>query len=68
MGYDPTFFGVDGMDGILTVDGFDTSLAEGVYLLTPFSADAEDEATQAFVTEYQEPLRGHPQPVRRRRL
>ena len=53
MGYAPTFFGVDGMDGILTVPGFDTSLAEGVYLLTPFSADAEDEATQAFVTEYQ---------------
>ena len=53
MGYAPTFFGVDGMDGILTLPGFDTSLAEGVYLLTPFSADAEDEATQAFVTEYQ---------------
>lgn len=53
MGYDPTFFGVDGMDGILTVDGFDTSLAEGVYLLTPFSADAEDEATQNFVAEYE---------------
>lgn len=53
MGYDPTFFGVDGMDGILSVKGFDTSLAEGVYLLTPFSADAEDEATQAFVAEYE---------------
>ena len=52
MGYEPTFFGVDGMDGILTVPGFDTSLAEGVYLLTPFSADAEDEATQNFVSEY----------------
>ena len=54
MGYEPTFFGVDGMDGILTADGFDASLAEGVYLLTPFSADAEDEATQNFVAEYQE--------------
>ena len=54
MGYAPTFFGVDGMDGILTADGFDASLAEGVYLLTPFSADAQDEATQAFVAEYQE--------------
>ena len=53
MGYAPTFFGVDGMDGILTVTGFDTSLAEGVYLLTPFAADAEDEATQNFVAEYQ---------------
>ena len=54
MGYAPTFFGVDGMDGILTADGFDASLAEGVYLLTPFAADAEDELTQNFVTTYQE--------------
>ena len=60
MGYAPTFFGVDGMDGILTVPGFDTSLAEGVYLLTPFSADAEDEATQAFVAKYQEQFGGIP--------
>ena len=53
MGYTPTFFGVDGMDGILTLENFDTSLAEGVYLLTPFSADADDARTQAFVAEYQ---------------
>ena len=53
MGYAPTFFGVDGMDGILSVDGFDPALAEGVMLLTPFSADAADERTQAFVAEYQ---------------
>ena len=52
--YAPIFFGVDGMDGILTQDGFDTSLAEGVYLLTPFSADAEDESTQNFVKKYKE--------------
>lgn len=51
--YAPTFFGVDGMDGILTMPGFDTSLAEGVMLLTPFSADAEDEKTQSFVGKYQ---------------
>ncbi len=54
MGYAPTFFGVDGMDGILTLEGFDASLAEGVMLLTPFSADAEDEKTQNFVKTYQE--------------
>ena len=54
MGYAPTFFGVDGMDGILTMPNFDTSLAEGVMLLTPFSADADDERTQTFVTTYQE--------------
>lgn len=54
MGYAPKWFGVDGMDGILSVDGFDTSLAEGVMLLTPFSADADDERTQAFTAKYQE--------------
>jgi len=54
VGYAPTFFGVDGMDGILSVEGFDTSLAEGVILLTPFNADATDEATKNFVAKYQE--------------
>ncbi len=54
IGYKPTFFGVDGMDGILTLEGFDTSLAEGVMLLTPFVADAKDELTVNFVTKYNE--------------
>ena len=52
MGYAPTFFGVDGMDGILTMEGFDTSLAEGVMLLTPFSATVEE--NQSFVQAYQD--------------
>lgn len=54
MGYAPTFFGVDGMDGILTMEGFDPSLAEGVMLLTPFAADAADDLTVNFVKKYQE--------------
>ena len=54
MGYAPKWFGVDGMDSILSVEGFDTSLAEGVMLLTPFSADAEDDLTKNFVAKYQE--------------
>lgn len=54
MEYAPIFFGVDGMDGILNIEGFDTSLAEGVMLLTPFSADATDDLTVSFVTKYQE--------------
>ena len=54
MGYAPKWFGIDGMDGILGVQGFDTSLAEGVMLLTPFNADAEDEATKSFVKTYQD--------------
>jgi branched-chain amino acid transport system substrate-binding protein len=53
MGYEPKFFGVDGMDGILTMENFNTELAEGVMLLTPFAADATDARTVAFVAKYQ---------------
>ncbi len=52
--YSPKFFGCDGLDGILSVDNFDKSLAEGVMLLTPFAADASDDATQKFVKAYKE--------------
>lgn len=54
MGLKFTFFGCDGLDGILGVKNFDTSLAEGVMLLTPFAADATDEKTVAFVNKYVE--------------
>ncbi|WP_026488588.1 ABC transporter substrate-binding protein [Butyrivibrio sp. XBB1001] len=54
MGYSPIFFGVDGLDGILTVANFDVSLAEGVMLLTPFAADATDDLTVNFVSKYKE--------------
>ena len=53
MGYAPKWFGVDGMDGILNLDGFDASLAEGVMFLTPFTPTADDEATQTFVANYE---------------
>ena len=52
IGYTPTFFGCDGMDGILNVEGFDTSLAEGLVLMTPFDANSSDEATVAFVEQF----------------
>lgn len=52
--YAPVFCGGDGLDGLLGVDNFDTSLAEGIILLTPFIADAEDEKTQNFVKTYKE--------------
>lgn len=54
MGFAPMFFGCDGLDGLLNVEGFDTSLAEGVMLLTPFAADSDDELTQKFVAAYKE--------------
>ncbi len=50
--YAPVFFGGDGMDGILALEGFDKTLAEGLMLLTPFAASSTDEKTQSFVTAY----------------
>ena len=58
MGYKPAFFGCDGLDGILGVENFDNNLAEGVMLLTPFAADAKDDATVNFVTKYKEQFGG----------
>ena len=53
MNYAPTFFGVDGMDGILDMEGFDTALAEGVMLMTPFNPWSEEEHVKTFVEKYQ---------------
>ena len=50
--YAPVFFGVDGMDGILALEGFDPALAEDVILLTPFSAFSTDDAVVNFVEKY----------------
>lgn len=60
MGYTPNFFSCDGMDGILSVDNFDKSLAEGVMLLTPFAADATDDLTKKFVSSFEEKFGGVP--------
>lgn len=54
MGYNPIFFGCDGLDGILDIDGFDDKLAEGVMLLSPFAKNATDDTTVKFVTAYNE--------------
>ena len=52
MGWNPMFFGCDGLDGILAVEDFDVTLAEGVMLLTPLVAD-ENDKTRAFVSAYE---------------
>ena len=52
MNYAPIFFGGDGMDGILEMEGFDKSLAEGLMLMTPFNAASTEERTANFVKQY----------------
>ena len=58
IGYTPSFLGCDGMDGILTVEGFDHALAEGLYMITPFDATSSDEATASFVAKFQKKMNG----------
>ncbi len=61
MGYQTTFFGCDGLDGILTIDGFNKSLAEGVILLTPFVAgDTKSQANVDFTNKYKEKYKDTP--------
>jgi len=59
IGYAPKFFGCDGVDGILSLEGFDTSLAEGVMLLTPFVTD-ENDASKEFTANYEAEFGGTP--------
>lgn len=54
MDYYPIFFGTDGLDGILTLEGFDPYLAEGVHLLSPIPANFTDEKVRFFMEDYQE--------------
>lgn len=54
----PIFFGCDGMDGILSVENFDASLAEGLMLLTPFSVD--EAGSKDFVEAYRAAYNAEP--------
>lgn len=54
MDYAPIFFGCDGMDGILAVEGFDVDLANNLMFMSPFTPTSEDEAIQKFVKDYEE--------------
>ena len=53
MEYAPVVFGVDGMDGVLGVDNFDASLAEGVIFLSPFTSTVNAKA-EVFSAAYKE--------------
>ena len=54
MNYSPIFFGCDGMDGILDVEGFDASYADNLMFLSPFTPTSTDEAIQTFVTSFKD--------------
>lgn len=45
-------FGCDGLDGLVSMENFDKTLAENVMLLTPFSTSATDDLTVNFVKNF----------------
>lgn len=54
-GLDVTFFGCDGLDGIIKKIGEENvSATDGVLLLTPFAADSTDPVAAAFSKAYQD--------------
>lgn len=58
--YAPIFFGCDGMDGILGVDGFKADLAQDLMFLSPFTPTSDDEAIKTFVADFQDAYGGTP--------
>lgn len=60
MGYAPTFFGCDGLDGILAMEGFDTTLADGLILITPFNPWSTEKNVSDFVTKYKDKYKDTP--------
>ena len=55
---DVQYFGCDGLDGLIGQLGDNVALSNGVMLLTPFSASAEDERSVAFTNAYMEAYNG----------
>lgn len=53
MNYAPIFFGCDGMDGILGVEGFDAENAQDLMFLSPFTPTSDDETIVKFVTDFE---------------
>ena len=54
LGYTGTFLGVDGTDGVLSIDGADVSVFDGMYFANHYSADSDSPVTQAFIKEYKD--------------
>jgi len=51
-GVTATLLGVDGSDGVLSIDGADGSLVEGLYFANHYSTDDPSELVQNFLTTY----------------
>ncbi|MBQ9988525.1 MAG: ABC transporter substrate-binding protein [Clostridia bacterium] len=53
-GINATFLGVDGTDGVLKIEGADTSVFEGMYFANHYAADDTADMVVNFVSNYKE--------------
>ena len=54
LGVEATFLGVDGADGVLSIEGADTSVFEGMYFANHYSADDTGELVTSFRAAFEE--------------
>lgn len=60
VGLDAKFLGVDGADGILGIEGVDTSIVEGLFFSNHYSTKDESEVVQNFLKNYKETYNEEP--------
>ncbi len=54
LGIQATFLGVDGTDGVLTIEGADLTVFDGMYFANHYSADDTSEMVQSFRSAFEE--------------
>ncbi len=58
LGFTGTFLGVDGADGVLTIEGADVTVFDGMYFANHYAADDTAANVQDFIKQFQEKYDG----------
>ncbi len=53
MGIDATFYGVDGTDGVLEIDGADVSVFDGMFFSNHYTTEDTSDVVQNFIADYE---------------
>ncbi len=53
LGYEGEFLGVDGVDGVLAIEGADVSYLDGLYFSNHYATDTDSQAVRDFIDAFQ---------------
>ena len=53
LGYEGEFLGVDGVDGVLAIEGADVSYLDGLYFSNHYATDTDSQAVKDFIDAFQ---------------